>query len=100
MGATKLEKLYARYRTAMHGMQSGVAMEMEVSQDSGTTPKHLRVGVNSALVDSSALASLLMKKGLFTEEEYLEALALGAEKERDEYQRKLSTLLGRVVTLA
>lgn len=67
-----------RYMRAMHAMQSGVAALMPSKE---TEPKHLRVGVNSALIDSAAVASLLIAKGVFTEDEYLEALALTAERD-------------------
>ena len=33
------------------------------------------------LVDSAAMAQLLMRKGVITEIEYLEAIAVGAEQE-------------------
>ena len=79
-------------------MQSGVAMEMhQGSQD--TQPKHLRVGVNSALVDSSALAELLIAKGVISEAEYLEAIAAGMEREARNYEERLSQKLGTKVTL-
>lgn len=74
-----------RYLDAAHGMQSGVAMKMNYDQDE-TTPKHLRVGVNSAMVEHSALAQLLVAKGVITWEEYYAALADGMEAERDLYQ--------------
>lgn len=95
---SRIDELGERYRAAMHAVQSGVAMMMQFDQKD-TTPKHLRVGVNSALVDSAALASLLMKKGLFTEEEYLEELAMAAEKEQANYEKRLAEWLGKGVVL-
>lgn len=74
-----------RYLIAAHGMQSGVAMMMERDVKE-TSPKHLRVGVNSALSDQSALAGLLIAKGIITEEEYVKAIADAMERERDRYQ--------------
>jgi hypothetical protein len=82
-----------RYEAAAHAMQSGVAMEM--NYDTGPTdPKHLRVGVNSALVDSSALAGLLIAKGVITEDEYLEAITAGMEREAEDYQARLRQRFG------
>ena len=59
----------ALYLNMMHGMQSGVAHQL-VLNPKLCTPKDLRVGVNSALIQDSALAQLLMEKGIITEEEY------------------------------
>jgi fructose/tagatose bisphosphate aldolase len=88
-----------RYHAAAHAMQSGVAMEMQHgSRD--TEPKHLRVGVNSAMVDSSAMAELLIAKGVITEDEYAEAIASGMEREAAIYAKRLSERLGIKVTLA
>ena len=48
-----------RYVKAAHAMQSGVAVCMERGT-AETTPKHLRVGVNSAMVNDAAIARLLI----------------------------------------
>lgn len=87
-----------RYADAMHAVQSGVAAQMEVD-GSPTTPKHLRVGVNSALIASSALAELLVQKGIITEDEYFEVLAEGAEAEKALYEKWLSEHYGQSITL-
>lgn len=82
------EQAMARYRVAAHAMQTGVAF----ANPEGTgdqTPKHLRVGVNSAMVEHSALAHLLMRKGVITEEEYYTALADGMEQEAERYRSEL-----------
>ena len=77
-----------RYHKAAHAMQAGVALEM--SYDSGPTePKHLRVGINAAMADIASLAGLLIEKGIFTEEEYIKALADGMEKEKERYELHL-----------
>lgn len=80
----------ARVTAAQHAMQSGVAMELQHDPSSGS-PKHLRVGVNTALVDTAALAKLLIAKGLITENEYLGALAAGMEEEVERYKVTLKT---------
>ena len=87
-----------RYLAAAHAMQSGVAMKMNY-EPSETTPKHLRVGVNSAMADHSALARLLIAKGLFTEDEYLQALTLGMEQEKKLYEEEATRHYGRPITL-
>jgi hypothetical protein len=85
----------ARYMAAAHAMQTGVAAKMQ-REPAETTPKHLRVGVNSAMVGNAALAKLLIEKGIFTEAEYFQAQADAMEAERDAY----ATGLGPGVTLA
>ncbi len=82
-----------RYEAAAYAMQSGVAMRMNYDVDS-TAPKHLRVGVNSAMVDSSALAELLIHKGVITPAEYLTALCYGMEREAKLYEELLSAQYG------
>lgn len=82
----------------MHGVQSGVAAKMEYD-DSDTSPKHLRVGVNSAMVQHSALALMLLRKGVIGEQEYWEALADAAERERAMYEQWLSDRTGRTIHL-
>ncbi len=99
---SKLSELKARYAAAMHAVQSGVAVMMNFdggTERGETSPKHLRTGVNSALVDSGALAGLLMRKGVITEEEYLEALAEAAEREKLAYEQRLNEGFGPGVVL-
>lgn len=84
-----------RYLAAQHAMQTGVAMEMALPErQAPTEPKHLRVGINTAMVDHYALVTLLEKKGLFTHEEYLEALADAMEEEKKRYEESLSRRTG------
>lgn len=81
-----IEENRNRYMAAAHAMQTGVAYKM-VSHPDETTPKHLRVGVNAAMADQSGLVRLLIEKGVFTEEEYVKAVADSMERERDLYQQ-------------
>ncbi len=89
-----------RYAAACHAMQTGVAMTMERNGGVGgdTSPKHLRVGVNSALVTDTALAKLLIGKGIITRAEYFESLADEMEAEVQRYRAELG--LPDNVTLA
>lgn len=77
-----------RYQAAMHGVQSAVAYLIETGGESGTSGKSLRVGVNAAMVDTAAVAELLMAKGVITRLEYFQALAVKAEEELERYQAK------------
>jgi hypothetical protein len=90
---------HERYLSAAHAMQSGVAAKME-RDPSETTPKHLRTGINSSMVENSALVKLLVGKGILTEEEWAEALADGMEAEVQLYEKWLSEKLGATITLA
>ena len=79
-------------------MQSGVAMEM--NYDAGSTePKHLRVGINSAMCDQAALVRLLMEKGIITQAEYTAAITDEMNREVERYEATLSARLGSKVTL-
>ena len=89
-----------RYTAAAHAMQSGVAMKMNYDA-AETTPKHLRVGVNSAMAEHGALARLLISKGVITEDEYAEAVADGMEREAKLYEDELRQRFGHDgITLA
>lgn len=88
-----LEEKLQKYYELCHAMQAGVAMKMQ-KDDHDTTPKHLRVGVNSALVESGALVGLLIKKGVITEEEWWDALIEAMEREVEMYTAKIKELYG------
>lgn len=81
-----------RYKRAAHAIQSGVVAKMSLN-GSETTPKHLRVGVNMAMIDSAALATVLIEKGVITADEYQEALARMAEQEQATYEDELGVKL-------
>lgn len=88
-----VKKLQDKYYKLMHAMQSGVALMMNYDK-SETSPKHLRVGVNSALIDSSALAKLLIEKKIITEEEFYTALCELAENDVKSYEQKITEITG------
>src|SRR5579862_2888775 len=94
----EIEKDLDRIHAAMHAVQSGVAMD-QADDPHGESFKHLRVGVNSALVNNAAVAQLLMDKGIFTEAEYFASLANEAEKEKLRYEALLSQRHGANITL-
>jgi hypothetical protein len=82
-----------RWKQAAHAVQTGIALGMTQGRDPGTEPKHLRMGVNASMCDHAALARLLMAKGVFTEEEYHEAIAAEMEAEKARYERELGVHL-------
>lgn len=89
------------YAADLHGVQSGVAAEIGHHGEaaSAASAKHLRVGVNAAMADHAGLVTLLMAKGVFTEAEYIDAIAASMRKERERYEAHLSELFGRKVLL-
>ena len=89
-----------RYLDAVHAMQTGVAFLIEQEPgDKESSPKHLRVGVNSALLSLGGLVQVLIDKGILTPEEYLKAQADSAEREVADYERRIEELTGAKVTL-
>jgi len=95
----EIEKLRSQYASAMHAVQSGVKMLMSLGVSAETDLKHLRVGINSALLDSATVVRLLIAKGIITEREHLEALVTAAEEERQSYEKQLTERLGKPVKL-
>jgi hypothetical protein len=87
-----------RYRAALHAMQSGIAMLTHYAPKL-TEPKHMRVGIDSALLTSEALVKLLIAKGMLTEAEYVKALADAHEAEVCRTEAELEKLLGTKVKL-
>lgn len=87
-----------RYYSAAGKMQAGIAFLMK-KDATETQPKHLRVGINSALVEHCALARLLMQKGIITLDEYEKSIADEMENEAEKYQTLVSEAYGANVTL-
>lgn len=79
-------------------MQSGVAAKMSFDSKE-VDPKHLRVGINTAMSDHCALVRLLIAKGVITDAEYREAITQTMNEEYQRYQDELTTTLGKPVKL-
>lgn len=91
----EMAALINRYHAAAHRMQTGVAIELQMpDREHAASRKHLRVGVNSAMVDASAIALVLMRKGIITPLEYMEALAQKMEEEAAVYERRINDAHG------
>lgn len=93
----RIQEANERYNAAAHAMQTGVATLMGAGDEQElqvTGPKHLRVGVNSAMVNQDALVRLLISKGIIADVEYFEALADAMERERDAYQARVNKKFG------
>lgn len=102
--AESVEESTARYQRAIHAMQSGVKAEQDLvpptHEQSASSPKHLRVGVNAAMSSNGALAKLLIDKGILTEEELMSAVADSMEGEQETYEKRLSEAYGATIKLA
>jgi hypothetical protein len=82
----------------INAVQSGVAFSV-AKGEGDTSPKHLRTGVNLAMVEHAALTELLIEKGLITYEEFLTALVKKTREEEEKYEDNLSVVYGKKVTL-
>jgi hypothetical protein len=82
----RLTKSIERYNAALHAVQSGVALEIERRPNGAHSPKHLRTGVNSAMIQNGALVRLMVDKGVITWPEWFDRLALEAEREQKAYE--------------
>lgn len=91
-----VDELKAKHIALCHAMQSGVAYNHDTADQ---TPKHLRVGVNSALISVAALGELMVSKGLITEQEYWQSLVDGMAKEVADYEGELTKQYGKPVKL-
>jgi len=88
-----LDEKKQRYAQLAHAVQTGVAYVLAKDPSEGT-PKHLRTGVNMTMVEHSALALLLMKKGVITEDEYYDAVLAALEREVASYEAMIRRLYG------
>lgn len=98
------EILYGNYIYYMGCAQAGIAQEVgqgtpDELKAAGANPKHLRVGINAAMVEHSALTKLLIDKGIITEEEYLCALVQAAKAEKEMFEKRLTGKLGTNIKL-
>jgi hypothetical protein len=82
-----------RYNKALHAVQSGVKVLLDKGADFAS-PKHLRVGLNSAFVNDAAMARLLISKGVFTEDEYVRAIADEMEREQAAITKEVNQAYG------
>ncbi len=82
MSKTKSQINRERYLTAMKRVQTAIEFS---DNKKPLEAKHLRVGIDMSKSDMGGLAKLLIDKGIFTIEEYEEAMANQAEIEAESY---------------
>lgn len=92
-----------KYRELLHAVQSGVAyLEPErYGGPPGTATneaKHMRVGINSAKVELAGVARLLIQKGVFTEDEYVDAIIAEMQEEVARLEAEAEKKFGSKVT--
>lgn len=94
-------KLMQRVHHRLHAMQTGVSVDHQTQPSSQEAHnKHLRVGVNNALLETSALVLALERAGILSKVEFAKALEELVEQEVKRYEKLLSARLGYPVTLA
>lgn len=87
------EEMSDKYAANAHAMQSGIAAL--ITRDATlANAKHMRVGVNMAMVEIAALVDLLVKKGVFTQHEVGEAILEQQEKEILKYRQEYAARVG------
>lgn len=72
-----IKDLGLSYEAAAHGVQTAVAHRDNVDG----YDKHLRTGIDLSKAEQFGLACLLIDKGVFTNEEYIEYMRLGVNTE-------------------
>lgn len=89
----EVKALIDEYNRLCHAMMTGVGYDLEYNRKQAE-PKHVRSGINSALVSHSALAKLLMAKGLITDLEYWQAVVTEMDAEVKRYEASLEARTG------
>jgi len=89
----EVRKLMQEYERLAHGMMTGVGYVNQLDP-AQSNAKHVRVGVNCALVSHAALVRVLMAKGVITDLEYWTAIVEGMRDEVDNYSARLKELTG------
>ena len=89
-----------QYNKLQHAMQTGVKMMQNFEHpnehipdnmiEPSDSPKHLRVGVNSAMVEHAALTLLLVDKGIITMDDYERSLVDLMKREVEKYESDIS----------
>lgn len=88
----RMNELCHRMQTAIGALQSYAKQNRIRFRE--TEPKHLRVGVNNALIEVSAMARLLVSKGIITAEEHFDSIIQMLNFEVDSYDIRVKETLG------
>lgn len=93
------EEKWERTEKLIHAHQSAIAARLELGIENGTTPKHLRVGVDNSIIMLSAMQRLLQNLGLVKEDDFLDLYIELLEEEVAKDEAQLSLHFGREVKL-
>jgi hypothetical protein len=93
-----MKDLGLTYEQAAHGVQSAIAHKIGTGWN-GASDKHLRVGVDMSKSDMYGLVELLIAKGVFTGEEYIEHIRLAANTELAMHEEHINAEYGGGVEL-
>jgi hypothetical protein len=90
---------------AGHAIQTGVGFLLakqnpDLPDNTLRVLKHIRTGVDTAKAEHGGLVRLLIKKGAFTEAEYIEEMRLAYIREVELAEQVLATEYGVNITLA
>ncbi len=96
---TNFDYRNTEYLELLHAIQSGVKATIELGISNEATPKHLRTGINSALINISALGQTLIEKGIITFEEWRDNEIKLLEQEVKDYENNLSKAIGKKIRL-
>lgn len=81
------------YAEAAHALQSATVIMM-MQRTPCADPKHLRVGIDCRAADAKGLADLLIAKGVFTADEYREAVRKSMIEELERTAQAVCELYG------
>lgn len=79
------------YEKHAHAVQTAIAFNPDKKSQE---PKHLRVGIDMSKADMEGLASLLIAKGVFTLDEYVDAVTKSAASEAERQRIACAKALG------
>jgi hypothetical protein len=84
---SEFKDLGLSYEEAAHGVQTAIAFSIEMGGKS-TEPKHMRTGIDISKAEQAGIAHLLISKGIFTIDEYMETMRLAANTELFMHEKK------------
>jgi hypothetical protein len=88
------------FQQLQHAMQSGVAYSMHQQPNDQTHPKHLRVGVNTAMVQIAALVNTLVAAGVIDGRKFQDEANRLMRREVESYEAELREAYGTQIKLA
>lgn len=88
-----LEENNDEYIANMHAIQSCIALMINYPETKMGDSKHMQVGIISSMVTHHAIATLMVEKGIFTQEEYSAQMVLST---RDELERMTAAANARI----